>query len=487
MILLVAAPIVAGMDIQFLGANGTVTGSKYLVTAGGLRLLVDCGLFQGYKALRLQNRAELPFDPQTLDAVILTHAHLDHSGYLPLLVKQGFQGKVWCTPATRDLCKLLLPDSGHLLEEEANYANRHGTTKHEQALPLYTEAEAQAALHQLCIAPFDKPVHLDEHTQFTFGYAGHILGAAMVRIEHKDKSLQFSGDLGRMHDPVLRAPADPPACDYLVVESTYGDRCHDKQDPTILLGNAIRETAARGGVVVIPAFAVGRAQELLYYLYRLKESGAIPHALPVYLNSPMAANATHLYQTHAHDHKLSRAEYVAMCKQVHVVNSVEESIALNQNHAPKVIIAASGMATGGRVLHHLAAFAPDSRNTIIFAGFQAGGTRGAAMVAGATAIKIFGEYVPLRARVLQLDNLSAHADRDEIMAWLGRFPAPPQRVFVTHGEEAAADALRLRIQETLHWSASVPLYRDRVSLDQTGISHAQEKPNAHRRLQRAAL
>ena len=452
------------MDIQFLGATGTVTGSKYLINADGFRFLLDCGLFQGYKSLRQQNRAALPFDPAELNAVVLTHAHLDHSGYLPLLVKEGYHGKVYCTSATRDLCQLLLPDSGHLQEEEANYANRHGSSRHSPALPLYSEADAVRALRQLTPVDFNHVLQLNEHLSIEFLRAGHILGAAMVRVRYQGKTMLFSGDLGRLQDPLLPSPTLIEEADYLVVESTYGDRLHDQTDPTIMLGQVIRDTAAHGGVVLIPSFAVGRAQELMYYIHQLKERGNIPALLPVYLNSPMAVNATSLFVRHQKDHKLSAAECEAMCAGVKIVTSVEESIALNENRSPKIIIAASGMATGGRVLHHLAAFAPDSRNAIIFAGFQAGGTRGAAMVDGASSIKIFGEYVSVRARVSQIDNLSAHADQGEILQWLSHFKRPPQTTFITHGEPAAADALRRRIEEDLHWNCRVPMYRDRVEL-----------------------
>jgi metallo-beta-lactamase family protein len=452
------------MEIQFLGATGTVTGSKYLVSTQGYRFLLDCGLFQGYKSLRQQNREELPFDPAELDAVVLTHAHLDHSGYLPLLVKNGFRGKVYCTSATRDLCQLLLPDSGHLQEEEANYANRHGTSRHAPALPLYSEADAVRALRQLAPVDFGHVLKLGDGVTIEFLRAGHILGAAMVRVRQADRSVLFSGDLGRLHDPLLPPPAAIEQADYLVVESTYGDRLHDPADPTVVLGSVIRDTAAHGGTILIPSFAVGRAQELMYYIRQLKQRREIPALLPVYLNSPMAVNATELFMRHRQDHLLDAAQCEAMCEGVRIVTSVEESIALNDNRSPKIIIAASGMATGGRVLHHLAAFAPDSRNAIVFAGFQAGGTRGAALVGGAVSVKIFGEYVPVRARVTQIDNLSAHADQGEILQWLSNFKQPPKRTFITHGEPAAADALRHRIVEQLGWECRVPMYRDRATL-----------------------
>lgn len=453
------------MQLQFLGATGTVTGSKYLVTAGSAKVLIDCGLFQGYKQLRLRNWEPLPVPASALEAVVLTHAHLDHSGYLPLLVKQGFRGKIFCSEATFDLCKILLPDSGHLQEEDAASANRHGYSKHKPALPLYTEDDAVRALKFFSPLRFDTPCELADGLQATLAPAGHILGAAIISIKYKETMVTFSGDLGRLNDLIMVAPTPVVKSEYLVVESTYGNRRHDPADPMIMLGNTIRETVGRGGVVVIPAFAVGRAQELLYYIHLLKESGAIPTSLPVFLNSPMAKDATAIYHRHRKLHRLTDAQCDAMCHAAKIINTVEESKALNQQHMPMVIIAASGMATGGRVLHHLEAFAPDPRNTILFSGYQAGGTRGAAMLAGAESIKIHGKYVPLRAQVVQIDNLSAHADADEILTWLGHFSVPPKMVFITHGEPDAADALRKRIESERGWHCMVPEYRETFALE----------------------
>ena len=453
------------MQLQFLGATGTVTGSKTLLQEGASRLLVDCGLFQGFKQLRLRNRAQLPFDLATLNAVVLTHAHLDHSGYLPLLVKRGFRGPVYCTHATLDLCRILLPDSGRLQEEEAELATRHGWSRHTPALPLYTEADALQALENFEVRAFDAEFEAAPGLRVSLLRAGHILGAAMVRVATAQRSILFSGDLGRPNDALLHPPAAVTAADHVVVESTYGDRAHDPADPYQRLGEIIARTVARDGVVVIPSFAVGRTQTLLWGIHRLKASGVLAHDLPVFLNSPMAIDATTIFRRHSAEHRLGPDECRAMCGAARFVNTVEESRRLNERHGPMVIIAGSGMATGGRVVHHLKAFAPDPRNTILFAGFQAGGTRGAAMVDGAPAVKIHGQYVPVRAEVEQLDNLSSHADAQEILAWLGGFTAPPRRTFVTHGEPAAADALRLRIEEQLHWRCDVPEYQDTVVLD----------------------
>jgi metallo-beta-lactamase family protein len=457
------------MEITFLGATGTVTGSKYLVTAGSRRVLVDCGLFQGLKQLRLRNREPLPFDPASLDAVPLTHAHLDHSGYLPLLVREGFHGPVYCTPATQDLCAILLPDSGHLQEEEAEYANRRGYSKHRPALPLYTQEDAELCLESFDSIPFGQELELGGGLSAIFLPAGHILGAAMVSLRGEGASILFSGDLGRPHDPLLPSPALVREADYLLVESTYGDRLHEPVDPLDELEAVIRRTCQRGGVVLIPAFAVGRTQTLLYLLHRLKSEKCIPD-VPVFVDSPMAASAIRIFREHPEEHRLSVAECEAVCGVARAVESVEESKAIDRMRFPRVVISASGMATGGRVLHHLKAFASDARNTIAFVGHQAAGTRGAAMIGGAKAIKVHGHYVPVHAEVAVLANLSAHADGVEILDWLHHFEAAPRETFVVHGEPTAADALRLRVEESLGWKVRVPEYRESVTL--TGPSAA---------------
>jgi metallo-beta-lactamase family protein len=451
------------MRIQFLGATNTVTGSKYLVTAGRIKVLVDCGLFQGFKQLRLRNWAPLPIAPAEIDAVVLTHAHLDHSGYLPILVRDGFAGKVHCTSATRDLCGILLPDSGRLQEEEAEFANRHGFSKHQPALALYTEDEAIASLGRLVATECGSDVDLGDGLSLRLAPAGHMLGAAMARLTHADASLQFSGDLGRPNDWIMAPPSPFDAADYLVVESTYGNRRHDPSDPKEALAQVLNHSFARGGVVVIPSFAVGRAQTLMYLIHLLKRDGRIPD-VPVFLNSPMAVDATRLYRDHPGEHRLSVAECDAMCGAARIVNTPEESRRLNQRHGPMILIAGSGMATGGRVVHHLKAFAPDERNTVLFVGYQAGGTRGAAMLGGATAIKIHGQYVPVRAEIASIDNLSGHADYAEILDWLGTAQRPPRRVFVTHGEAESADAMRRRLSETLGWNACVPEHLESFEL-----------------------
>ena len=451
------------MRLTFLGGTGTVTGSKYLLEHGGHRLLVDCGLFQGLKQLRLRNWDAFPVAPAGIDAVLLTHAHLDHSGFIPRLREAGFRGPIYTSAATRDLCGLLLPDSGRLLEEEAEYANRHGFSKHHPALPLYTEAQAHEALRAFRSVRFDEGFEPIPGVRVSFTRAGHLLGAASVRLEWDGGSILFSGDLGRSGDLLMLPPVAPPACDWLVVESTYGDRLHAEADVLSVLAGVINRTAARGGIVVVPAFAVGRAQTLMYCLHLLRQQRRIPD-IPAFLNSPMAASATHLYEVHRHEHRLTPAQCDAMCNAARIVTSVDESKGLNSLRMPSIIISASGMASGGRVLHHLKALAPDARNSILFAGYQAAGTRGAALVGGATTVKIHGQHVPVRAEVSQIDSLSAHADRDELLAWVGASPVMPRRVFVTHGEPVAADALRQAIEERHGVPCTVPEYRDSVEL-----------------------
>jgi metallo-beta-lactamase family protein len=449
--------------LTFLGATGTVTGSKYLIQNSNERILVDCGLFQGFKQLRLRNWAPLPIDPATVDAVVLTHAHLDHSGYLPLFVRNGFSSAVYATRSTFDLCTILLRDSGYLQEREANFANRHRISKHKPALPLYTIADADEALSHFRPQAFDAPVQLNEEIVTWFRRAGHILGASIVEFERKGRKLVFSGDLGRPASATMLDPSAISETDYLIVESTYGDRQHGSEDPEDAIAAVVNDTASRGGTILIPSFAVGRTQTLLFHLERLKSARRIPD-LPIYLDSPMAIDATEIFHRNRDDHRLSKKAASRACKVAHYVHTAEESKTLNTNDMPKIIISASGMATGGRVLHHLKDLAPDHRNTILFAGFQAGGTRGAAMVAGSREVRIHGRSVPIRAEVRDLQLLSAHADVDEIMSWLGRFERPPQMTFVTHGEPAAADALRYRIEHELDWPVTVPDYKESFDL-----------------------
>ena len=445
-----------GVSITFLGGANTVTGSKYLVRHEGKSLLVDCGLFQGYKQLRLRNWSPLPVVPDTIDAVLLTHAHLDHSGYLPLLAKEGFAGHVYASAGTRDLCKILLPDSGHIQEEDALFANRHGFSKHAPALPLYTRQDALDCL------PLIKSVNMGvtfqpiPGWQATFQSAGHILGASSILLELAGRRILFSGDLGRPDDSLMNPPDKAPAADTVLIESTYGDRTHPADDVLAELGPALHRLAARGGVAVVPVFAVGRAQAILHAINQLKARGDVPKGLPVFLDSPMAVHTTHLFESHPGEHRLTAAEVRALTHSATMVSSTDESKALASRHGPMVILSASGMATGGRVLHHLAQHAGNHRNMIILTGYQAPGTRGATLASGARTVRIHGRDVEVQAEIVTLQSASAHADASQLLNWLKTMPSPPSQVYVVHGELQASDALRARISRELGWRAMVP-------------------------------
>ncbi|MDR6203910.1 metallo-beta-lactamase family protein [Paraburkholderia graminis] len=456
------------MKLTFLGGAETVTGSKYLVEAAGMRILIDCGLFQGTKNLRLRNWSPLPVPVDTLDAVILTHAHIDHTGYLPVLARSGYRGPVYCTPGTAALCDIMLRDSAHLQEEEAGFANRHGFSKHKPALPLYTLDDAQRALRLIVSREFDVPTSLNDELCFRFLPAGHILGAASVVLCWRHTVLAFSGDLGRPTDPIMRAPMKLTDADYLVVESTYGDRLHATTDPEQELAALFQRTFARGGVVVMPCFAVGRTQEILYYIAHLKQTGRMAN-VPVYLDSPMATGVTEVYRHHLNEHRLTVSQAAMIDKAAVMVRTVEQSKAIAAHQGPMVIIAGSGMATGGRVLHHLRLYAPDPRNTIALVGYQAPGTRGAAIAAHEPTVKIHGEYVRIRAHVETISSLSAHADYGETLTWLSGISPAPTQTFITHGEPAAADALRRRITDTLGWPCTVPVYQQSVELAERSV------------------
>jgi metallo-beta-lactamase family protein len=454
-------------SLTFMGATGTVTGSRYLVESSRMRVLVDCGLFQGYKQLRLRNWATFPVPPGSLDAVILTHAHLDHSGYLPRLVKSGFRGHIYCTAATSALSEVMLADSGRLQEEEAAYAGKKRSSKHREPKPLYTEADAEACLSSFRVCGQEADVTLSEDFSFSLLPAGHLLGAAQVRMRVGGKILHFSGDLGRDNDLLMPPPAPLPETDVLVCESTYGNRVHPKADVADELAEVIQRVAARGGVILIPAFAVGRTQELLLQLDRLRRHGRIPD-LPIFVNSPMAQAATAIHERFSGAHRLTQSECRRMCEVATPVRTVEESKALNLKSGPMIIVSASGMLTGGRVLHHVMAFGSDPRNAIVLAGFQAAGTRGARLVAGERVLRIFGRDTPINAEVVALQGMSAHADHEGLMRWLRTAPGPPGMTYVTHGEPDASDALRYSIEHELGWTARVPEHLESVQLDRTG-------------------
>ena len=480
-------------SITFLGAAQTVTGSKYVLDTGTSKVLVDAGLFQGLKELRERNWQNLPIPAREIDAIVLTHAHLDHCGYLPRLVSQGFRGRVFCTAGTKDLCRLVLPDSGRIQEEDAANANRHRYSRHEVALPLYTEADAFNAVSLLQPVGYDRPVPLSDGVEVEFISAGHLLGSAYARFRTGGKTILFGGDLGRFNRPVLPDPTTVEHADYLLVESTYGNRIHDQDDDGEQFAALIRETSARGGKMIIPAFAIGRVEELLYWIKRLEEAKRIP-VLPVFVDSPMAVDALARYTERLHEldpelqpekvddvaphgpaahqpqerrkrQARQEREVCAFCTQrFRTIASAQESKELTASKMPAVVISASGMATGGRVLHHLKAALPDPRNTVVFAGFQAEGTRGRRLVDGEREVKIHGQLVPVNARIARLDSMSAHADAGEILRWLKGFKAPPTRTFLVHGEPPAMQALQSRITNELSWNVHAPQWLERADL-----------------------
>lgn len=453
------------MQLTFLGAAETVTGSRFLLENEGRKILIDCGLFQGLKKLRLRNWAPFPVDPATIEAIVLTHAHIDHSGYIPALVQRGFKGKIYCTPATYSLCEILLPDSGHLHEEEARFANKYGFSKHKPALPLYTLEDAKHCLPNFVTVPNGTTFNPVKGLTVRFSRAGHILGAACVHVTNGSRKIIFSGDVGRPNGPVMKPPDNLEKTDYLVVESTYGDRRHPTTDPRAILTRAVNHAAKKGGVVLIPSFAVGRAQTLLYLLSELEREERIPH-LPIFLDSPMAISATELFYRYRDEHLLSDKVCRDMCERVTYTRSVDESKAIAEEHNPKIIISASGMLTGGRILHHLKLYLTNRKNVIVFAGYQAAGTRGAAMQAGAESVKIHGQYYKVRARLVSIDALSAHADYVEMTDWLSHLNTPPQKTFIVHGEPHSQDAFRRHLYDRLGWrNVLIPAQGDSEVLD----------------------
>jgi metallo-beta-lactamase family protein len=419
-------------------------------------------LFQGLKALREENWQPFP-GARSIKAVVLTHAHLDHSGYLPRLVREGFRGDIYLSAATAAVAELILLDSAKIQEKEAEDANRHGYSRHKPALPLYTLRDAERAIEMFRPVDFHQDIDLPGGARLVLRRAGHILGASTAEITWRKIRIVFSGDLGRYGDPVMRDPEPVEDADYIVVESTYGDRRHRDESATDALADIIRKTTARGGTVIIPTFAVGRAQTILYHLWRLKQDGRLG-ITPVYLDSPMAIDATGLMQTHRDDHRLTKQACDGACHIATYVRDVEESKALMVNPLPKVILAGSGMATSGRVLYHLKTYGPDRRNTIVLSGFQAAGTRGRTLAEGARELKIHGQWVPINADVRDLPMLSAHADAGEILRWLSGFKRQPRKVFIVHGEPHASDALRLQIKDRLGWDCVIPQPREHYGL-----------------------
>ena len=465
--------------LSFWGGVGTVTGSKYLVESNGSRVLVDCGLFQGLRELRERNWEDPPFEPKSIDAVVITHAHVDHTAYLPRLVRLGFRGPVFCSKGTGELLKLLLPDSARLQEEEAEYRNRKALTRHEPALPLYTEDDARAALKLIKTCPnTGEPTEVARGIRAGFHVAGHILGSSLVLLElegagadGEGRRVLFSGDLGHYDQPIIRDPVAPPVCDYMLVESTYGDRLHDPEDPKGALARVVNEAAERGGPLLIPAFAVGRTQELLYYIRELEDGRRIP-ILPVRVDSPMAAAATQIYQRTKEEHDeeyeevLEQHRHPLRTRSMLTASTREESKRLNEERGTRVIISASGMMTGGRILHHARRVLPDERATVLFVGYQAAGTTGRKILEGAKFVRIMKEEVPVRCRVERIGGLSAHADWAEVLRWLEPLKeTPPRRAFTTHGEPGSAAAMAAHVRDRYGWRVDAPQYGEHVELE----------------------
>ncbi|MDG0818137.1 MBL fold metallo-hydrolase RNA specificity domain-containing protein [Bdellovibrio svalbardensis] len=464
------------MEITFLGAAGTVTGSKYLLRSERANVLIDCGMFQGLKEFRVLNWDVLPVDIAHIDAVILTHAHLDHCGYLPRLVKSGFQGPIYGTEATIELAKVVLLDAAKIQEEDAAHANKHGFSKHHPALPLYDSTDVEATFPLFKHQPFHTKFALKD-LEFYFSEAGHILGAASVMVSYRKTSILFSGDIGRKQDPIMRPPELPRACDYIVMESTYGDRPHRGPASKEVLRDLVNKIHQRKSILLIPAFAIGRSQNLLIELIELRHSGQIPKEIPIYLNTPMGQEVTRLYRTYASLLKVSSQKIEELFKEVHFIKSADESRSLNEKSGPMIIIAASGMLSGGRILYHLEAFGDNKNNIILLAGFQSAGTRGWALANGCTEVKIHGRFTQINAEVITSDSFSAHADQKELLEWVKAARQRPEKVFLVHGEPSAASELGHRIINQIGFSVYIPKMNERVKLEKMKAVTFAEPPS----------
>lgn len=451
--------------LTFHGATGTVTGSRFLLEIDNKKLLIDCGLFQGPKENRLKNWEPFPVPPRQIDKVLLTHAHIDHSGYLPRFCSEGFTGEIHCTHATADLCDILLKDSGHLQEEDARWANKKGYSKHKPAKPLFTVKDAEKALEMFAPMNYGEDYYLNDNIRIKFKDAGHILGSSFIDIKTLDgqnsKKIVFSGDMGRPTRRYLNDPVQIFNVDYLVLESTYGDRLHDEISPVDELVRVIEESIDRGGVLVVPAFAVGRTQTFLYMIRELEETGRIP-AIPIYIDSPMAINVTDVFRNRISDQNLTarllalQHKPIFQPQKLQICESREQSKAINKQKGPAIIISASGMATGGRILHHLEQRLPEPENTILFIGYQAAGTRGRTILEGSPSVKMHGREVPIRAKIESISGFSGHADYNEILAWLMGLNKAPVKIFIVHGEPEASNAFAEKIRTHYGWDVEVP-------------------------------
>ncbi|WP_206018030.1 MBL fold metallo-hydrolase RNA specificity domain-containing protein [Rhodohalobacter barkolensis] len=444
------------IQIHFLGASGTVTGSKYLIELPQKKILVDCGLFQGVKKLRGLNWQQLPVNAEEIDIVLITHGHLDHTGYLPRLVNMGFSGEIWGTAPTLDIAEIILRDSAKIQEEDAERSNKEGFTKHHPALPLYNTLDVEKTLPLFREKPEGEWLIIDNEIKVRFQYNGHILGACYIELELKNKRMVFSGDVGRIKDPLLNDPKKPEQADILFLESTYGDRLHPKEDVLDKLERVIHDTVQKNGTLIIPSFAVERAQLLMYLILQLHQQKKLPASLPVILDSPMGANALSIFNKYHKWHKLSEEECQKMIDRVHIVKSYAETWEIIDNPKPKIVIAGSGMVTGGRVLSYLKIYLSREETTVLLAGFQAEGTRGRQLLEGADEIKFFGKYYPVKASIDILDGLSAHADREELIDWTSNLSKSPDHLFLVHGEPQALDSFRVKLKDTKGWMAEIP-------------------------------